>query len=36
MQVSNNVTNNVLGGIFETLFGFTLALEDENFRHYFV
>ena len=34
--VSNNVTNNVSGDIFETLFGFTSALENENFRHYFV
>ena len=25
-----------LGGIFETLFGFTSTLEDENIRHYFV
>ena len=27
---------NVSGGIFETLSGFTSALEDENFRHYFI
>ena len=30
------MTNNVWGGIFEMLFGFTSALEDENFRQYFV
>ena len=28
--------DNVSGGIFETLFGFFSALEDEKFRHYFV
>ena len=30
------MTNNVSGGLFEMLFGFASALEDENFRHYFV
>ena len=30
------MTNNVSGGLFETLLGFTSTLEDENFRHYFV
>ena len=30
------MTNNVSGGIFETLLGFTSTLEAENFRHFFV
>ena len=30
------MTNNVSGGIFETLLGFTSTLEDENFRQFFV
>ena len=29
IQVSNNLTNNVSGGIFETLLAFASALEDD-------
>ena len=30
------MANNVAGGIFETLLGYTSTLGDKNFRHFFV